>query len=76
MRDIFRNLFTGKDGQTFDLGRVLWIKMALAYVALSIVHIVHGGVFDAMTWATGAGVILGAGGAALGLKASTEPGGV
>ena len=73
MRAIFRHLFTGKDGVTFDLGRVLWLKMALAYVGLSVVHYLHGGTFDPIAWATGAGAILAAGGGALALKAGTEP---
>lgn len=74
MRAVLRHLFTGKDGVTFDLGRVLWCKMALAYVGLSAWHLTHGGPFDPMTWAGGAGAILAAGGGALALKASTEPG--
>jgi hypothetical protein len=74
MTDFLRHLFTGRDGVTFDLGRVLWIKLATAFVALSAWHVLHGGAFDPMAWAGGAAAILAGGGAALGLKASTEPG--
>ena len=73
MRKVLRHLFTGRDGVTFDLGRVLWLKFAAAYVGLSALHLSHGGAFDPMTWAAGAGTILAAGGGALALKAGTEP---
>lgn len=68
-------LFTGKDNLTWDLGRVLWAKMALAYVGLSGWHVIHATAFDPVAWGTGAAAVLAAGGAAIGLKAHTEPGG-
>lgn len=67
-------LFTGRDNTTWDLGRVLWAKMALSYVALSAWQVTHGGAFEPVAWGTGAAALLAAGGAAIGLKAHTEPG--
>ena len=70
---LLTDLFTGRDGFTFDLGRVLWMKFAVAYVSLSVWHLLHGGTFEPVTWAAGAGGILAAGGGALALKSGTEP---
>lgn len=70
-----RDLFTGKDGVTFDLGRVLWATVAAGFMALSGWAAWRGGAFDPIAWAAGAGAILAAGGAALGLKSHTEPDG-
>ncbi len=67
-------LFTGRDNSTWDLGRVLWAKMATAYVGLSAWHVLHAGGFDPVAWGAGAAAVLAAGGAAIGLKAHAEPG--
>lgn len=73
MADFFRHLFTGKDGQSWDLGRVLWAVVTLAFIGLSGFALWRGGAFDPMAWAGGAGAILAAGGGALMLKRNTEP---
>ena len=71
---IFRHLFTGRDGVSFDIGRVLW---AVGTFALTFFEgyavIYHSQPFDAVQYATGFAAILAAGGAALGFKAATEP---
>lgn len=74
MRKVFRDLFTGKDGETFDLGRVLWAKAMVVFAGLSAFALWRGGVFDPMAWAGGAGALLAAGGGALWAKRDTEPG--
>ena len=68
-------LFTGKDNKTLDIGRVHWFAMTAGYLGLSGWHVYSTGAFDAVPWATGAAAVLASGGAALGLKANTEPGG-
>ena len=73
MTTLIKNLFTGVDNQTFDLGRLLWAKMALVYSGITIYHVYKTGVFDYQNWAIGAGAILAAGGGSLALKAATEP---
>lgn len=73
MGKVFRDMFTGKDGQTFDLGRVLWAKAMVAFVCLSGFALWRGGLFDPMAWAGGAGALLAAGGGALWAKRDTEP---
>ena len=67
-------LFTGRDNATPDLGRVLWAAVVAQYLALSGWHVVAHAVFDPIAWGGGAAAVLAAGGAALGLKAHTEPG--
>lgn len=67
-------LFTGKDNQTLDLGRVLWAKMSVVYCAATFYALYKGHPIDYSMWAAGAGLILAGGGGALALKAKTEPG--
>lgn len=73
MGSYLRQLFTGADNVTPDIGRVIWFQCTVAYIGLTIYNLYHGGTFDPMPWATGMAAILGGGGAALGLKVNTEP---
>lgn len=68
-----RQLFTGVDNETLDLGRVLWAITMLVYCGLSIAHLITSDQFDAQSWAIGAGAILAGGGGGIALKANTEP---
>jgi hypothetical protein len=70
---MFFGAITAKDNQTIDLGRVLWLQGMLLYFGITLYDLYKGGDFDATNWATGFGIALAAGGAALGLKAMTEP---
>jgi hypothetical protein len=71
---MFRHLFTGIDNQTFDLGRVLWAVLAVAFVVISShAYTLSHAVFDPLTWSAGAAAILAAGAAAQKVKESTEP---
>lgn len=75
---IITQMFTTKDNESWDLGRVLWALLVLVFTALTTyqaVTLISGGQpWDAMVWAGAASVILGAGGATLWMKRSTEPG--
>ena len=73
LKDLILQTFTGKDNKTLDLGRILWAKGVIIFFGLSIYDISRGTPFDASTWGIGLGAVLAAGGAALALKASTEP---
>jgi len=75
MMTMLRNIFTGVDNTTFDMGRVLWFLTHIGYLALSVWHVAQGGAIDFVQWASGAGLVLGAGGASLMVKSKTEPGG-
>lgn len=70
---MIRHLLTGADNQTYDIGRVLWAKLVLAYIGMTVWQVAIGHPMDPMTWATGAGAILAAGAGALRLKETTEP---
>lgn len=74
MRCALLHLFSGRDNATLDIGRILWMKVVVAYIALSGWHVVHAGGFDPVAWGTGGAALLAAGGAAIGLKAHAEPG--
>ena len=68
-----RDLFTGKDNKTVDLGRVLWAKSVVAYLAIAFYQVHIGNPIDFVSHGAGISGILAAGGAAIGLKANTEP---
>lgn len=68
-----RDLFTGKDNKTWDLGRIMWFLGTLVYFAMTLYSLYQGIAIDPMNWATGFGAILAGGGAALALKQSSEP---
>lgn len=68
-----RNMFTGKDNKTLDLGRVLWAKAVLAFLGIAFYNVYKGNPVDYIAFGTGISALLAAGGAALGLKANTEP---
>ena len=69
-----KQLFTGKDNKTLDLGRVLWAKAVLAFVSIGFYGIYKGNPMDYLAYGTGLAAVLAAGGAAIGLKSKTEPG--
>jgi hypothetical protein len=69
----FRDMFTGIDNKTYDIGRVLWFETVNAYIFLTVYAIYTGKDIDFVTWGGGLAALLGAGGAAIGLKGSTEP---
>jgi hypothetical protein len=69
-----KQMFTGKDNKTLDLGRVLWAKAVIAFLAIGFYGIYEGNPMDYLAFGTGLAAVLAAGGAAIGLKAKTEPG--
>lgn len=68
-----KDCFTIKDGESWDLGRLMWFKGAVIFNVLSIWSVAHGQPFDPIAWGTGFGAVLGAGGLALMLKENSEP---
>lgn len=73
IKELTFNAFTGADNRTLDIGRILWTIGTFFYFGLSVYDISMGGKFVPMDWATGLGIVLAAGGAALGMKANSEP---
>jgi len=87
MRKFFRDCFTGLDGSTYDLGRVLWVLAALAPIGVGFAQ-VAGSILalwrdattlplwsaqDWVVWAGGISGLLVAGAGALYMKRGTEP---
>ncbi|OWK42218.1 amino acid ABC transporter substrate-binding protein [Fimbriiglobus ruber] len=70
---LIKDCVTGKDGESYDVGRVLWVVGALSFLGLSIYAAFKSHTFDPLSFGTGYGGILGGGGAGIGMKAKTEP---
>ena len=60
----FKDIVTGIDGESFDIGRVLWIGGAGAFLFMAVYHVLNHGVFDPMGFGAGYGGVLAGGGAA------------
>jgi len=66
--------FPGIEGESIDLGRVLWAIGSDVFFGLAVYAVVvKGQSFDAISYGTAFGAILAGGGAALGFKAKTAP---
>ena len=70
---ILRDLFTGANGVTHDLGRYSWAGSFAAVIGAGIWNAWHGAAIDIMQAATALGAVAAAHGGALWAKASTEP---
>lgn len=72
--EMFKHMFTGKDNETYDLGRILWAIGCIVFLGLTIFAIYRNPAsWDMMLFASGFGVMLGSGAGSLALKAKTEP---
>lgn len=72
-KKFFKDIFTGRDNRTYDMGRVLWFQSVQAFILVTIYSLHKGGSFDPVTWGAGLAALIAGGGAAIGIKASTEP---
>jgi hypothetical protein len=73
--DLLKDCLTCKDGESYDMGRVLGAVMVLVFLGISIyVYTVAKQPFDPMNWGTGAGGTVTGIGALLKLKEKSEPG--
>lgn len=70
---LLRDIFTGKDNTTYDLGRISWALSVIWFMAASTYNLIVTQTFDMVAAGTGLGGILAAGGAALALKSGDEP---
>ena len=73
MSKILRQLLTGADNSTHDVGRWLWLAGFIAYIAFQGYAILKGQSWDPQEFAFGLGTILALGGVGVAVKASTEP---
>jgi hypothetical protein len=70
---ILRELMTGIDGQSHDLGRYSWLGSFLSVTGIALWHEWRGVPVDIMVLATAHGAIAATHSAALFMKRSTEP---
>lgn len=71
---IIKDWFTGSDGTSYDVGRMLWVASCIVFCVLACwTVIVNQQPFDPLGYGGGLAAVLAAGGAALGMKAKTEP---
>jgi len=74
MKRMVKDWFTTSDGESHDLGRVLWALAILWYFGLGIYAVViNRQLFDFISAGSGIGMVLAGGGAALGFKVKSEP---
>lgn len=71
--NIVKQLLTGVDNETHDLGRWSWAGSFLAVVAAALGNWWHNAILDLMALAQALGVVAAAHGAALWVKRDTEP---
>jgi len=74
MREILKQLLTGKDNATYDIGRVTWLLGTIAVIALAGYEVVRDNI-NLRELAEALGIVSGASGASVMMKSKTEPGG-
>lgn len=68
------DIFTGKDGESADFGRIFGALMIAVFLGISVyVYVVLKQAFDPVSWGTGGGGLFTGIGAHLLMKAKTEP---
>ena len=70
---IIKDLFTGIDGKTQDIGRWSWAMSMFALFAIVTANIYHNAVIDLVAFSQAVGAIVLAHGGAIFVKARTEP---
>jgi NADPH-dependent curcumin reductase CurA len=72
MKQILQQLLTGKDNQTYDLGRVSWLVGMLAVIGLAAYEVMHSTV-SLRELAESLGIVSAASGASVAMKQGAEP---
>jgi len=72
MKSFFKNLLTGKDNETYDIGRVTWLLGIIAVIGLAIYEVTIAQV-SLRELAEALGIVSGAGGASVMMKKDAEP---
>jgi hypothetical protein len=74
MKDILKQLLTGKDNQTHDLGRWTWLIGFFAVIVIAIYEVMQSKSISLTELASALGIVSGAGGASVMMKQNSEPG--
>ena len=74
MKNILKQLLTGKDNETYDIGRVTWFLGFIAVISIAAFEVMNSNV-SLRELAEALGIISGAGGASVMMKKDSEPDG-
>lgn len=72
MKEILKHLLTGKDNQTYDIGRVTWLLGFVAIIVIACYEVMHASI-SLRELAEALGIVSGAGGASVMMKREAEP---
>ena len=72
MKSFFKQLLTGRDNVTYDIGRVTWLLGIIAVISLAGYEVIHSNV-SLRELAEALGIVSGAGGASVMMKKDAEP---
>ena len=72
MKQILKQLLTGRDNETYDIGRVTWLLGFVAVIVLAGYEVMHGSV-NLRELAEALGIVSGASGASVMMKKDAEP---
>ena len=72
MKEVLKQLLTGKDNETYDLGRVSWLIGMLSVIALAFYEVMNAQV-SLRELAESLGIVSAAGGASVAMKQNAEP---
>ena len=72
MDKFIRQLLTGKDNETYDIGRFTWLVGTFAVIILAFYQVINGHV-NIRELAESLGIISAAGGASVAMKYNSEP---
>jgi len=73
MKDILKQLLTGKDNQTHDIARWTWLVGFIAIICIAVYEVMQAHQISLTELAEALGLISGAGGASVMMKKDTEP---
>jgi len=71
--DFLKNIVTGKDNETHDIGRWSWVLSFLAVVMIGLWQVINGNAVSLRELAESLGLVSGAHSASLWAKKDTEP---
>ena len=72
MKEIVKQLLTGKDNETYDIGRVTWLIGLVAIIGLAFYEVLYSTV-SIRELAESLGIVSAASGASVAMKSKTEP---
>ncbi len=69
---LFKDVLTEDDGQTYCAARLCAVAALFGFLAIAIIHVLHGKDIDFSQLGVGFGTVLGGSGVMIGAKAATQ----